>query len=189
MTAIATWDNCVLLPQGRLDGVVHVGIGHYADRHHHLCRHGPGWLSVRRRQVRHGLGGVRAGQSREKESDASSCIARQRGFEGCPSYRYFDIVQPADLDTVNANIQLNQGAVRVLACGWLGTDHRPNSHVVLCVAGIVGEDPSPHQFSFRLKRYCSVGNVAYTSSFNGISFPGTVVGNTTYFSLSPSYVV
>jgi len=44
------------------------------------------------------------------------------------------------------------------------------------------------QFSFRLKRFCSAGAVPYSSSFNGISFPGSVVGNTTFFTLSPSCV-
>ena len=45
------------------------------------------------------------------------------------------------------------------------------------------------QFSFRVKRYCSAGTTAYTSAFNGISFPGSAIGNVTYFSLSPSYVI
>ena len=49
-------------------------------------------------------------------------------------------------------------------------------------------DAGVTQFSFRLKRYCSTGSTAYTGAFNGISFPGTEVGNTTYFSLSPSCV-
>ena len=44
------------------------------------------------------------------------------------------------------------------------------------------------KLSFRLKRYCSSGSTVYTTPFYGISFAGTVVGNTTYFSLSPSYV-
>ena len=43
------------------------------------------------------------------------------------------------------------------------------------------------QLSFRLKRYCSIGVTTVTSAFNGISFPGSAVGNVTYFSLSPSY--
>ena len=48
---------------------------------------------------------------------------------------------------------------------------------------------APHpQLSFRLKRYCDSGVTPYTSSFNGISFPGSAIGNTTYFTLAPSYV-
>ena len=43
------------------------------------------------------------------------------------------------------------------------------------------------QFSFRLKRYCKTASLAETASFNGISFPGSQIGSTTYFSLTPSY--
>jgi hypothetical protein len=69
------------------------------------------------------------------------------------SLRFLTVSQPADLNALNANIQLNNG-----------------------------------RLSFRLKRYCSVGTTLYSSPFNGISFPGSRVGNTTYFDLSPSYV-
>jgi hypothetical protein len=42
------------------------------------------------------------------------------------------------------------------------------------------------KFSFRLKRYCSTGTSAFSGAFHGISFPGTAIGNTTYFSLAPA---
>jgi hypothetical protein len=70
---------------------------------------------------------------------------------GGGSLRFLTVSQPADLNALNANIQLNNG-----------------------------------RLSFRLKRYCSVGTTLYSSPFNGISFPGSRVGNTTYFDLSPS---
>ena len=44
------------------------------------------------------------------------------------------------------------------------------------------------QLSIKLLRYCSVGTTTYSSSFNGVSFPGTLVGSTDYSSLAPSYV-
>jgi hypothetical protein len=49
------------------------------------------------------------------------------------------------------------------------------------------------QFSFRLRRYCAPpsggsNNVVETSSFVGISFPGSAVGAVSYFSLTPSQV-
>jgi hypothetical protein len=43
------------------------------------------------------------------------------------------------------------------------------------------------QFSFRLKRFCT-GPTQALSSFNGVSLPGSQIGNTTYFSLAPSCV-
>ena len=123
--------------------------------------------------------------------------SRARSCSHARSLRYFDIVADADLNVLNANIQLNAG--KVSAAGdsnyfdpaWLRT--APCSHSAACVPARAGSRraalPLSHlQFSFRLKRFCSNGTVPYTSAFNGISFPGSTVGNVTYFSLSPSYV-
>jgi len=41
-------------------------------------------------------------------------------------------------------------------------------------------------FSFRLQRFCTTGSTRVTASAYGVSFPGTAVGNVTYYSLSPS---
>ena len=43
------------------------------------------------------------------------------------------------------------------------------------------------QLSFRLRRWCSTSTSSYSSSFYGVSFPGSVLNSTTFFSLSPSY--
>lgn len=42
-------------------------------------------------------------------------------------------------------------------------------------------------FSFRLMRFCTTGNTRVTASAYGVSFPGTQIGNVTYYSMSPSY--
>jgi hypothetical protein len=64
------------------------------------------------------------------------------------------VSRPADLNVINANLQLNDGTL-----------------------------------SFRLRRFCQGTTVTRSaSSFNGISLPGTQVGNMTFFALSPSQV-
>ena len=132
-----------------------------------------------------------------------------RSYSHARILRYFDIVDGGDLNVLNANIQLNAGKVwRHIKPPRLGTppcscrvpiDIASCSRCVACGVAcstapcsrrvaLPAPPPSTTQFSFRLKRYCSGGSVPYTSSFNGISFPGSTVGNVTYFSLSPSYV-
>jgi len=43
-------------------------------------------------------------------------------------------------------------------------------------------------FSFRLMRFCTTGKTRVTASAYGVSFPGTQIGNVTYYSMSPTYV-
>jgi len=44
------------------------------------------------------------------------------------------------------------------------------------------------QLSFRLRRFCEgTQAAAATSTFHGISFPGSQAGNVSYFLLNPSY--
>ena len=180
---------------------LHAGCNHCQSGVHHVPKH-------RRQRLPVWPGQVRTGDpAQTRDASVGSCHAdpplhvraysRARSCSHARSLRYFDIVADADLNVLNANIQLNAG--KVIAAGdsnyfdpaWLRT--APCSHSAACVPARAGSRraalPLSHlQFSFRLKRFCSNGTVPYTSAFNGISFPGSTVGNVTYFSLSPSYV-
>ena len=103
------------------------------------------------------------------------CVAR---MHAC-SLRYFDISSASDMDVINANVQLNSGSV---CASWRWTKIACTS-----VSHVACGRPRAPQFSFRLKRYCKTTGLSETASFNGISFPGSQIGSTTYFSLTPSY--
>jgi len=105
------------------------------------------------------------------------------------SLRYFDITSASDLNAINANIQANGGSVRthartVQVGAWMGPYA---NRIGLCGRVLVCACARTWmQLSLRLRRWCSSGATAYSSSFYGVSFPGSVLNSTTFFSLSPS---
>ena len=99
---------------------------------------------------------------------------------GACSLRYMQVTAPADLDIINANVQLNGGQVafEASACSvssallTVRTGHRRGTGI---------------QLSFNLKRYCSSGSLTYTSALNGMSFSGSAISAVNYTALNPWY--
>ena len=99
---------------------------------------------------------------------------------GACSLRYMQVTAPADLDIINANVQLNGGKVafEASACSV--------SSALLTVRS--GHHRGTGiQLSFNLKRYCSSGTLTYTSALNGMSFSGSAISAVNYTALNPWY--